>query len=57
MTSDKEITKDILVAAINRGLLDIPAPHDRNSVSAVNQERIALVVKAYKEINQAVKES
>lgn len=57
MASDKEITKDILVAVISRGLLDISAPRDRSNVPAVNQERLALVVEAYKEINKAVKES
>ena len=47
-----EITKEILVAAINRGLLDIT--DSVKTHNNIHDDRIALICKAYAEIAKAV---
>lgn len=50
-----EIAKEIIVAAINRGLLDITdsvKTHD-----TIHNDRIALICKAYAEIAKAVNQN
>lgn len=47
-----EITKEILVAAINRGLLDIT--DSVKTHNNIHDDRIALICKVYAEIAKAV---
>lgn len=50
-----EIAKDIIIAAINRGHFD--DIDRRNNVEVIHEQRIAHIVKAFKEIHKAVYEA